>query len=143
MKTLNFNDNKNIFIDENEKENYISLLYHHKEKILNIVFKHINYFIQHDRNICNNKLKLIKYFDFKQLPFCIGFKCSYFMSYLIMDLYLFASEPHIMQNGEFYLEFDSLIENQKQILKVHQSELYTIIQELFGMTLDKILKKYI
>lgn len=140
MKTLNFSDGKDIFIDKDEKKSYISLLNQYKEKILNIVFKHINYFIQYDKNICNNQLKLVKYFEFEQFPFCIGFKCSYFNSYLIMDLYLFVTEPHIMENGEFYLEFDSLIEQQKQFLKVHQSELHLSIQMLFGMTFDKILK---
>ena len=144
MKSLYFNEQiKKIFLDKDEKDNYISLFSLHKNKIINIVCKNIEYFIQYDKNICNNQLKLIKRFDsYEQLPFYIGFKCTYYMSYLMMDLYLFASEPHLMVNGEFYLNFNSIIDYQKQLLRVHQSELHLSIQKLFRMTFETILKKY-
>ena len=130
-----------IYISEFKKKQYIDLLEINKNNINLIVQKDIENLIHNDKNVCNNQLKLLERFELNLMPLYISFKCTYSLSYLIMEIYIFSEEPHIMANGEIYLQFNSIICYQKQYLKVHQSQLHLSLQTLFEMTFDKIFKK--
>jgi hypothetical protein len=130
-----------IYISELKKKQYIDLLEINKNNINLIVQKDIENLIHNDKNVCNNQLKLLERFELNLMPLYISFKCTYSLSYLIMEIYIFSEEPHIMVNGEIYLHFYSIICHQKQYLEVHQSQLHLSLQKLFEMTFDKIFKK--
>jgi len=127
-----------IYISEFKKKQYIDLLEINKNNINLIVQKDIENLIHNDKNVCNNQLKLLERFELNLMPLYISFKCTYSLSYLIMEIYIFSEEPHIMANGEIYLQFNSIICYQKQYLEVHQSQLHLSLQTLFEMTFDKI-----
>ena len=131
------------YISKFEKRKYIDLLEINKKNINLIVQKDIEKLIINDKNICNNQLKLIEGIKLNLMPLYISFRCTYSLSYLIMEIYIFSEEPQIMVNGEIFVQFYSIICHEKQYLKVHKSQLHLSLQKLFGMTFDKILKKII
>lgn len=129
----------NIFIECSKKKKYIDVFKTNKKNIQYKVFQEINRLIHHDKNIFNQKIKLINKLSYDNLPLYIGFICKYIHQYFILELYFFTDEPMITIDGQFYVHQYSVIEKTQHYLEVHHSTLNESIQKLFGITFEKII----
>jgi len=124
-----------IYIEDDIRKVYYESMVKYENDIKQKINHKINNLIKEDQNILNGKFKEILTND----KMVIGFIIKTFNNFIMMHLIILSQKPEITVDGNIYIHYGSVINTQKYMVRVHQSNLHTTIHELFTKTFDKIL----
>ena len=124
-----------IYIEDDIRKVYYESMVKYENDIKQKINHKINNLIKEDQNILNGKFKEILTND----KMVIGFIIKTFNNFIMMHLIILSQKPEITVDGNIYIHYGSLINTQKYMVRVHQSDLHTTIHDLFIKTFDRIL----
>lgn len=124
-----------IYIEDDVRKVYYESMVKYEIHIKQKINHNINNLIKEDQNLLDGKFKEILTND----KIVIGFIMKTFKNFIMMHLIILSQKPEITLDGNIYIHYGSVINTQKYMVKVHQSDLHTTIHDLFIKTFDRIL----
>jgi hypothetical protein len=137
-----------LYCSEHQKKYYIDILNDEKDYILGNCHKYIDFFIDNDKNIFNGEIKFNNNSIIEHDDIFIAVCCTYKLSYITVDMYMFNKLPHIMENNDLFFKNCSIIKSIKkkfnitsyQLEEIFKKNLKYILYNLFDMTFLEMLK---
>ena len=145
------NNNLVLEIPRADKPKYYQIIKDNLNAIKHNCHFYINQYIDEDKNIFNNKIKIsnipIIYDDIK---IYIGVKACYSVDNILIRIYLLNTMPHVMCNNEIYFEYSTLIKTYEkkfdisscQLQGMFQNDLKKTCYQLFDCTINEMINYF-
>jgi len=138
-------------IPKEEKPKYYQIIKNNLKTIKQNCHLYINQYIEQEKNIFNNKLKIsnIPIID-NDIQIYMGVKANYSASNILIKIYLLNSMPHIMCNNEIYFDYSTLIKTHEKIFNISSYQLKGMLRndlkescyQLFDCTINEMINYF-